>query len=399
MKKLTKISIIILSLLILFSTISFATETRSSSEPSATSENGTVVTNEDSTHSHHEHETNINESLIRMKDIYIGDTDVVISEFINGNAFIYGNNVTIKGQISGDLFVMADNLTIDSSAIIYNNIFALAKQITVKGQTSDIYALSENFTLSSEAIIARDVKLYSTSVSLEGTIGKDAYIAAESLTFPENASKIIRGDLHYTSTNEAIIPEGAVTGETKFTQIFETQPSAEEVMINYVITFISVVAFAALIIVLSNFVTPSFSSKANYCISKRPFSTATIGIFSTLFVPVVAFVLLLTGVLTYAGLALLIIYILALSITISFLGIAVGNYLARKLKNYSNAKSILLSILSVAIIWGLQQIPTVGYFISIFTVVFGFGIFIHSLFIKKDKIVEITTKKEDVNTN
>ena len=62
---------------------------------------------------------------------------------------------------------------------------------------------------------------------------------------------------------------------------------------------------------------------------------------------------------------------------------AIGNYFANKLKNITKTKFILLSIASVAVLWLLQQVPFVGGYISIFTVVFGLGIFVYSLFTKK----------------
>ena len=62
---------------------------------------------------------------------------------------------------------------------------------------------------------------------------------------------------------------------------------------------------------------------------------------------------------------------------------AIGNYFANKLKNKTKGKFILLSIASVAVLWLLQQIPYIGGYVSIFTVVFGLGIFVFSLFVKK----------------
>ena len=114
--------------------------------------------------------------------------------------------------------------------------------------------------------------------------------------------------------------------------------------------------------------------------TKHPFIVAGIGIGSFIMIPLLALVFIITGFLTYFGIALIALYCLMLSITIAILGMAIGNYFANKFKNKTKAKSILLSIASVIIIWLLQQIPTFGSYVSIFTYVFGLGIFIYSIF-------------------
>ena len=90
--------------------------------------------------------------------------------------------------------------------------------------------------------------------------------------------------------------------------------------------------------------------------------------------------------------ALLAVYLLIISITISILGMAIGNYFTNKLKNKTKGKFILLSIASVAALWLLQQIPYIGGYISIFTVVFGLGIFVFSLFVKKETLEKVENK-------
>ena len=63
-----------------------------------------------------------------------------------------------------------------------------------------------------------------------------------------------------------------------------------------------------------------------------------------------------------------------------------------ELKNKTKGKFILLSIASVAVLWLLQQIPYIGGYVSIFTVVFGLGIFVFSLFVKKETLEKVENK-------
>ena len=315
-------------------------------------------------------------------DIYTANNDVVIENTVNGNVFAYGSNVTIKGEIKGDLFVLANSLIIENTAKISGNIFAYATNINVYGTVSDIYAYTSSFSLAEGATIERDLKLYCNEVTLNGKVEKDVYVATGSLKFAEESINIINGNLHYSAVQEFEIPEGAVGGEIKFTQIDTTQ-SAEEVISGYISNFLRVMLYALIVILLATFFTSQFSDKVTYSMTKHPFIVAGIGILSFIVIPLLALAFIITGFLTYFGIALLALYCLVLSITIAILGMAIGNYFANKLKNKTKVKSILLSLASVIVIWLLQQIPTLGNYVSIFTYVFGLGLFVFAIFNKK----------------
>ncbi len=316
-------------------------------------------------------------------DLYLANNDVIIDKAVDGNAFIYGQNVTIKNDIFGDLFVFANSLTIENTATISGNIFAYANSLTVDGKVTDVYALSQNFILGENASIYRDLKLYTDSCNINGIIDKNAYIVANTISFKEDIDGLIKGNLNYTSGNEANIPEKAITGEVNFTQVKNEQLSVSEMIKMYISSFVNVFAYAIIVILLIVNLAPKAADKLTYCLTKRPFVTAGVGIVGVILVPIIAILALITGLLLYLGVALLATYILMLSITISILGIAVGNYFANKLKNKTKTKTVLLSLASVAVIWLLQLVPYIGTYVSTFTIVFGFGLMLFALFSKK----------------
>lgn len=392
MKKAIKISLLFLIIFLMCTSICLANDVA----PISSEANPEVTSQENSEDTL---EAPSNQFTITNNDVYlISEENIVMSELVNGNTFIIGKDVTVTGQVAGDLYVIAQNLTIDSSAVIYNNIFALANEMTVKGEVNDVYAVANTFNLDASAYIGRDLKLLSENVSLSGIIMKNAYISSKAINFgSENTAYIIRGNLHYSSANEAAIPENAVMGEVKFNQLEENVESVGNVVSQYVISFLNVILLAAVVILLSTFVTPNFANKATYCMAKRPFSTTGIGILSFIFIPIVCIVLLFFGVSVYLSLALITLYALVLSITISILGIAIGNYFADKFKEKTKTKTILLSLASVVCLWLLQLVPYVGAFVSLFILVFGLGIFVFSLFVKVKKeeatpVVENTTE-------
>lgn len=374
MKKTFKILTLCFALLVVFSSVCFATDVVTTSLDSAMP---ISETSQDSAKNDTTTIPNTNSS------VYEGNTNVLLNGYINGNSFLVGQQVTISGYVKGDLFVMANSLVIESGAEVTGTVFALAREMKVLGKVSDVYALSQEFTLAENGFVARDLNLSASTVIFQGKVGRDVNLSASTLSFDDGAKNLIGGDLNYSSQNEITIPEGVVLGKVNFEKVTVEQPSTAKIISNYITNFIIVVLYAAIVIILATFITPNFAKKVTYSMTKKPFISALIGIGAIVFIPIVSVILLLTGILAYAGLSLLIAYILVLSITIAILGMAIGNYFADKLKNKTKTKFILLSIASVTVLWLLQQVPFIGGYISIFTVVFGLGIFVYSLFTKK----------------
>ena len=339
MKKTFKILALCFALLVVFSSVCFATDIVT------TNQEGIMPIAESSEKS--ETTTILNTNAA----VYEGNTNVLLNGYVNGNSFLMGQKVTISGYVKGDLFVMANSLVIES--------------------------------LVESGFVARDLNLSASTATFQGKVGRDVNLSANTLSFDEGAKNLIGGDLNYSTPNEVTIPEDVVIGKVNFEKMTVEQPSTAKIISNYVTNFFIVVLYATLVIILATFVTPNFAKKATYSMTKKPFISALIGIGAIIFVPIASLILALTGIFVYASCALIVVYLLVLSITIAILGMAIGNYFANKLKNITKTKFILLSIASVAVLWLLQQVPFVGGYISIFTVVFGLGIFVYSLFTKK----------------
>ena len=322
-----------------------------------------VTTSDDST----KNTPNSKVTSILNTDLYLFDQDVVVEDAVNGNVFAAGSTVTVKGEILGDLFVFGNSITIEEDAVIYGNVFALANSMVVKGSIQyDIYALSQDFELANSGYVNRDVKLYVGTAKLNGIIMKNANLIANNIIMPEDAKNLIGEDLNYTSTQESNIPEGAVLGEINYTEYKEKVYTTSEIILNYIIKFITAILYAIVVILLATYLTPKFIEKSSYTLMKRPFVSAGIGIFAIVLIPVIAIILLTTGVLSYISMAVLAIYALVLSITLPIFSMAIAKSIEKKLKNPSKAKFILFSILVAIVLWLLQIIPYIGGYIFAF---------------------------------
>lgn len=380
------------------------------STPVVTSEN-TDTTNEVSTISDEpisNEETNQNEETeILYKDLYIFDNSVTMDKIVDGNVYIFGNNVKITGKVNGNLFVFGNEVTFttpyetddtaheeENYCYVSGSIFAFANKLSFNGIAQDIYAFAQDFTMSYKSYIMRDVKIASSNLTLKGYITRDAYLYADNFNFgtpgeteENDDSALITGDLYYSSSKEAQIPDSVVKGEIKFT---ETNSSNENKnnnlsIMDYVMNLISVLIYTLVIYLLLNWLSPKFFENSGSVLKKSALSTFGIGILIFLVAPIVALILLC---LTLFPLSLTLATVYALLLAISFTVVAGSlTFLLKDKLGFANKKALLLVIVAI-VLWALKQIPVIGSIITIIISIFGLGLITKNI-INKNKKLEL----------
>ena len=136
-----KFIILLFSFILLFSTLSFATEL------TTINENGEPTPNI----------AEINSTNWTDSDLYEMAENIVIDKNVNGNAFIMAREVTIKSTINGDAFIMAEKIILDN-CFIDGNLFALGNEIKIGGTIRDGFVLANSITIEETAVINRDLK-------------------------------------------------------------------------------------------------------------------------------------------------------------------------------------------------------------------------------------------------
>lgn len=320
-------------------------------------------------------------------DLFLYDANIEMSDVVDGNVFAYGSNVKITGEIYGDLFVFADSLEITEDGIIHGNVFTCANNITVSGIISDIYAMSDNFNLTDSAILARNLYLYTNTASLSGQVSRDAFIACENLSFSDNKDAIIKNNLNYTSKQEAQIPEGAVAGETNYTQV---QVNNNNLILSTVFGIIRILIFAFVIIMLSIWLSPKFKDKIYEIVSTKSLKAFGIGLL-VLFMTIIVSIILL--MFTYGfgisiALAAITLLILGLAISNTVFSMSIAKLLVNKFNFTKNIAFIALSLLVVLILELVKFIPYIGGPIRFITAITGFGILCINAYKRKDLIAK-----------
>ncbi len=384
LKNKSKFILLLMLVVTLISTLSFATDV-------TTSENNDIalISENDETTPVSDDDAGSAEDWVQS-DLYVCEDSPTISKIVNGNAYIFGNEVTITGEIGGDVFVFANKLNIDG-AYIYSNLFAFANEINVNGIVYDIYAAANTFTLDSDAFVYRDLRVSANTINLKGMVNKDAYLTANTYNFDTDSGKtLIKGNLSYDSSNELSIADGLVGGTVTYNEQKVSNKSAGEVILKYVSDLLKTIAYVLVVALLCIYLAPKFTSRVTTMSTKKSLVSFLIGL-GAVIVGIIAFVILLLSVIgVKLAVVEMLLYIVICMSGLSFASLYFGGLLAKQFKQEGKLKLLGLTIASAAIVWVVSQIPVIGGLISTLVAIFGIGTFLVNTFYKKESTADVT---------
>ena len=356
-------------------------ETNSVDTTSTTDENGAAVISEENS-GEAQNSSTTNSKDVHEGDLYLSGEDVTMDKLVNGNVYIMANNVTVTGQVAGNLFILANKATF-TDAYIESSVYLCANEVNFKAVASDLYACCNTIEIPTNYGVYRDLKCYGNSLTILGIIGRNVECNVASLNLEKDDSKAdIYGNLKYSSTKEIQIPDGAVQGETTFTQIAKQE--TKEKVTDYLANAATAVVFTLVIYGLALLFSKNSIEKCTKIASKKFIPAFGIGLLALIVVPIVSFLLLISVVGVSVSLVLLLFYGLLLTISVSTLVISLANIIAEKMK-ISNAwlKALCVAIVSL-LAYVLEVIPY-GIILRILFITFGFGILIMNMFFKNIK--------------
>lgn len=353
-------------------------ETNSVDTTSTTDENGAAVISEENS-GEAQNSSTTNSKDVHEGDLYLSGEDVTMDKLVNGNVYIMANNVTVTGQVAGNLFILANKATF-TDAYIESSVYLCANEVNFKAVASDLYACCNTIEIPTNYGVYRDLKCYGNSLTILGIIGRNVECNVASLNLEKDDSKAdIYGNLKYSSTKEIQIPDGAVQGETTFTQIAKQE--TKEKVTDYLANAATAVVFTLVIYGLALLFSKSSIEKCTKIASKKFLPAFGIGILSLILIPVVSFLLLISIVGAPVSIALLVLYGLLLAISGSVFAISIANIISEKIK-ISNAwlKALCVAIVSL-LVYIIGIIPYVS-LIKFLIIILGFGIILMNMFFK-----------------
>ena len=272
---------------------------------------------------------------------------------ISQYGFFAGNIVNVNESITNDLFVAGNNITIGTDAKLGRDVFIMGNVINI---TSDI---------------KRDLRVGGETVDISGiTINGDAVIYAERIIMNENTS--INGKFVY---NENTIVSGLDKATINEVEVNKVDIEfVEYTLKDRIIYFFTNYCAAVITLILLLLVIPRAKEKLDNTsleVSKI-FKSALLGFGVLIIIPIAAFIILFTGILTPVSLIIFAVYIISI-----YLSQLVSSYVFGKLitNKVFNKDTMYLSILvGVFILKLVSLIPAVGGLISAFAFLYGMGL-------------------------
>lgn len=343
--------------------------------------------------------TQSTDNSMKKSDVYLTGDDVKVDYIVDGNLFILANTVTISSQIGGDAFICAKTINVEKEGYIYSNLFAAANEVNISGVVYDLYTTAN--TLNINGYVYRDIRTSSDTLNFSGVIGRNAYVSSKNIEISSNSDgqssvtnkATIYGDLNYSSSSEASIPEGTVTGSVNYSPV--TTSTKSKSISSYILALGRFIVTVLVIWLLYLWLAPKFLENTGALLSKKLLPVIGSGILTPI-IFVIAFVLLLILGLT-SNIAIIgtMLFAILLMISTSTFVIAVNNLVCKKFNISKNATTFGVLIITSAVIWLLELIPVVGSILNFVIMIIGLGILVTAIIPEKEKSNK-NSKKEEI---
>ncbi len=394
--KITKITLVLLLALSLLVPIVRADDNEAEPISDSSQEKAVETTQGNETTSE---TTQSTDNSMKKSDVYLTGDDVKVDYIVDGNLFILANTVTISSQIGGDAFICAKTINVEKEGYIYSNLFAAANEVNISGVVYDLYTTAN--TLNINGYVYRDIRTSSDTLNFSGVIGRNAYVSSKNIEISSNSDgqssvtnkATIYGDLNYSSSSEASIPEGTVTGSVNYSPI-TTSTKAKSIS-SYILALGRFIVTVLVIWLLYLWLAPKFLENTGVLLSKKLLPVIGSGILTPI-IFVIAFVLLLILGLT-SNIAIIgtMLFAVLLMISNSTFVIAINNLVCKKFNISKNTTTFGVLIITSAVIWLLELIPVVGSILNFVIMIIGLGILVNAIIPEKEKSNK-TSKKEEI---
>lgn len=394
--KITKITLVLLLALSLLVPIVRADDNEAEPISDSSQEKAVETTQGNETTSE---TTQSTDNSMKKSDVYLTGDDVKVDYIVDGNLFILANTVTISSQIGGDAFICAKTINVEKEGYIYSNLFAAANEVNISGVVYDLYTTAN--TLNINGYVYRDIRTSSDTLNFSGVIGRNAYVYSKNIEISSNSDgqssvtnkATIYGDLNYSSSSEASIPEGTVTGSVNYSPI--TTSTKSKSISSYILALGRFIVTVLVIWLLYLWLAPKFLENTGALLSKKLLPVIGSGILTPI-IFVIAFVLLLILGLT-SNIAIIgtMLFAVLLMISNSTFVIAINNLICKKFNISKNTTTFGVLIITSAVIWLLELIPVVGSILNFVIMIIGLGILVTAIIPEKEKSNK-NSKKEKI---
>ena len=407
MKNKSKIMIsILLILMLLLSTVSFATNKPVKNETNEVENN---LVDEEVSDDIELDTQNLTDNLLEDdeiskdnieyfdNDIYELKDKINLTKMVNGNVYIIAEEINISSSIiDGNAYLLGETIKIENSTI-NGSVYIAGEDISINANIKDAYIAGDTVKIGEKSIINRNLRVASDKLDILGTIYDNVYSGSDSIYVGDN-SKIL-GELDYSSSEPAIISPTAIVNSQNYTKA-EAKEDVENISTDLIkgivktVTVFSIIGavikalvVAGILVLISNkLIEKNKNAEVNDYLKN-----AGKGLILLILIPIFAILLCITLIGAGLGVILILFYIVLIYISAVVSSLALASTILKnedskcKLYGLTVAISLVLSL--------IKLIPFVGGIIMFVFKLIGIGC-LFSVF-KENKTKEIVVKNEE----
>lgn len=325
---------------------------------------------------------NIVYAKTNVKDLFQVGNEVKIDKELEGTAFIAGNKVELNKRIDGIGFIAGSEIEVNDTQ---NYLFAFSTTTNInKDIEKDTFIFSPTINISSnikrdaylagETIditgnIERNTFIYGTEINLKGTFNGNVTINAQNIKIDKNT--IINGTLKYNKDANITGLKDSINSKTY--ELTTYKLSLKDFISSFINSYLHITILAiVLIFVMEKTFKKSLEQTEDLTIKNILILTGK-GFLILIGVPIIAMMLLFSGLFVSVGVISGILYGIILYISKIFVAYLLTEILDKKYlhKNMNGYIKVIFGILILNI---CSIIPIVGGLISLLITTLGLGI-------------------------
>ena len=328
---------------------------------------------------------------------------------IEGNLFVFGNEVTVDGDVLGDIYCAGKDIRING--FVAGSIFCAGERVYLASTTAgsaylaggdvslagkvmqNLYVLSNGLKTDKASNIGWDFAFSADKAEINGSTEKDVYGSATGLRFGGKIGKNmkvymsghgtagqglevlpgaeIKESLSYYSGEDARISEGAIIGGA----VENKQDKDPNEGKRFFYSWIKWRIFGIFSALISGLVIVSIFRKQTVMITDDMLSNTSnriaLGAVIFIIVPIIAIVLALTVIGIPLALSILALWLISVYAGKLFAGILIGRSIIEKTYPASKDSLVWAMILGIIISYLLFAVPLAGWVLSFFAILWG----------------------------
>jgi len=315
-------------------------------------------------------------------DLLVAAGEVTIDGIVKGDVLAAGGNIEINGNVDGDIIAAGGNVKISGDT--KKSAYIASGNVDISGRvTRNLLLASGTLVMTDESAVGKDALIASGNSEIYGDVagnllssGSDVVIGGDvegdvDIT-SDNAPRIlssarIGGDVNYTSANDIII-ENNVSVQGTVTKKLPDQRTAFEVFTDKLMGFLSILLVGIIVIRLL----PETTRNVCNNMKKSLVLSGVYGIAGLVVVPILAVILMITGVGMPIGLIALAVYITAIYVAKIFASVFIGKYMLSS--SGTETSTLGMMLVSGLILFEMAEfMPPLDIVFTSFSLIFAFG--------------------------